>query len=291
MLIDRRQKRWCFATIGCAFVASLIYGWFSFRSPRGLTGGSAVGLWYGILGSALMVYAGLLCLHRKLPSWWRIGRRATWLKGHIWLGSLSALLILFHSGFRWGGPVEFGLWIVLILILATGVLGLLLQNIVPRMLSRRIVMETPYEQIPHLCTLLRRKADALMDEVCGRYEAAAVSTEDGNTLGSVEDERRRVRAFYESGVRQFLGVDYRRTSGFADSLFAASKFADLRELAQVPKNRELLEVLETLCNERRSLGEQQRLQHVLHAWLLVHVPLSVLLLILGVLHVVLSLYY
>jgi hypothetical protein len=228
-----------------------------------------------------MVYAGLLSAHRRVPSWWPIGTRATWLKGHVWLGLLSGLLILFHSGFRWGGPVEVALWVVLILTLATGVVGIALQNMIPRLLTRRITLETPYEQIPHLCTLLRRRADALVDEVCGPRGAAAGPAE---VQGAV-------RGFYESDVRGFLGVPYRAESLLSDRLSAGARFAELRELAATPRNGECLDELERLCAERRSLGEQERLHHTLHSWLLVHVPLSVLLLVLGLLHAVMSVYY
>ena len=44
----------------CRHVTALLYEWLARNTPGGLTGGSSVGLWYGSLGSALMVYAGLL---------------------------------------------------------------------------------------------------------------------------------------------------------------------------------------------------------------------------------------
>jgi hypothetical protein len=52
-----------------------------------------------------------------------------------------------------------------------------------------------------------------------------------------------------------------------------------------------LDRLEELCRERRRLAEQDRLHRWLHAWLLVHVPLSAALLVLGVVHAVTALYY
>jgi hypothetical protein len=55
--------------------------------------------------------------------------------------------------------------------------------------------------------------------------------------------------------------------------------------------KEQLGQLETFCDERRQLGEQERLHRWLHSWLLVHIPLSVVLLVLGLAHAVLSLYY
>ena len=50
-------------------------------------------------------------------------------------------------------------------------------------------------------------------------------------------------------------------------------------------------MLEAYCDERRQWGEQERFQFLLHSWLLFHVPLSVLLLVLGAAHVFASLYY
>ena len=46
-----------------------------------------------------------------------------------------------------------------------------------------------------------------------------------------------------------------------------------------------------MCEERRLLREQERMHFWLHSWLLVHVPLSAALLVLGAAHVVMSLYY
>lgn len=281
MLIDRRQKSWAIATLLLGLAATAVYAWFYGRSPRPLTGGTTVGLWYGMVGSLLMIYAGLLSAHRRVPSWWPIGTRATWLKGHVWLGLLSGLFILLHSGFRWGGPLELALWVVLILVLVTGVVGIVLQNVVPRLLTRRVRVEVPYEQIPHLCGLLRRRADALVDEVCAAAEAPAFA-------GEVADG---VRGFYERDVRRFLGAGYRPDSLLSDRLRAGSKFAELRDLATTPRGSECIDELERICAERQALGEQERLHRALHGWLLVHVPLSVLLLVLGILHAIASIYY
>src|SRR5437879_12355382 len=122
--------------LGCAPTARDV--WRDRRTPGGVTGGSRVGLCYGILGSALMMFAGLLSGLRRVPSWWWIGSRTAWLKGHIWLGLLSGVVILCHSGFRWGGLLEQILWIVLGLVLVSGILGLLAQQVLPRMITTRV---------------------------------------------------------------------------------------------------------------------------------------------------------
>src|SRR5262249_27609953 len=99
--------------------------------PGGPAANSVTGMAFGIAGSACMVFAGLLAGLRRVPSWWWIGSRQWWLKGHIWLGLLSGVLILFHSTFRLGGPLEAALWVVLILVIASGVFGLALQHVLP----------------------------------------------------------------------------------------------------------------------------------------------------------------
>ena len=67
---------------------------------------------YGLAGSALMAFAGGLSLLRRVPSWWWVGARQTWLRGHVWLGLLSGPLLLCHSAGRLGGPLELALMAV-----------------------------------------------------------------------------------------------------------------------------------------------------------------------------------
>ena len=53
----------------------------------------------------------------------------------------------------------------------------------------------------------------------------------------------------------------------------------------------VLDDLESICEEERQLNQQIRLYHWLHGWLLVHVPLSIALLVLGGIHAVMALRY
>ena len=97
--------------------------------------------------------------------------------------------------------------------------------------------------------------------------------------------------FYDEMVRPFLGEDYSSASPLAAQLQAESVFSKVRAMPGMMEATPILRELESLCTERRYLGEQQRLQRLLHSWLLVHVPLSAALLVLGVAHVILSLYF
>ncbi len=295
LLIDSTHKKWILFTIVAGAAVIGLYVALDRLTPDGLTGGSTVGLWYGVVGSALMIFAGLLAAHRKAPGWSWIGARKAWLKGHIWLGLLSGVLILCHSGFSWGGPLTQALWIVLGLTLVTGVMGLVLQQFLPRLMTTRIPAEAPYEQIPHLCRVMRRKADALVESLAGSLQskAAAGPAATATIMGTIAGlgAQNQLQEFYEMHVRPFLGEAPPRSSPLANPMQAQALFAKLRTVPGLAGVEEQLQELAVLCDQRRQLAEQERLHRWLHGWLYVHVPMSVALLALGAAHVVMALYY
>lgn len=280
VLLDQRHKPWIFATGVVAAGATALYLLLDQQTLHGLTGGSTVGLWYGVIGSALMIFAGLLSALRKVPAWWWIGSRQAWLRGHIWLGLLSVVFIACHAHARLGGFVEKALWVVLSAVILSGVFGLALQQFLPRWLAQRCGDEAPYEQIPHLCRLLRGKADTAVDEV------APAPAAEGTFVAEL-------RIFHDRHVRPFLAVPVPRASVLRDEQRASSVFDALRkrlDLAGAGANvLAATDGLEELCRDRRQLAVQERLHHWLHGWLLMHIPLSVALLVLGVAHAVVSL--
>jgi hypothetical protein len=278
VLIDSTHRKWFFATLALALGSLGLYLWLDRRAPGGLTGGDLVGLGYGLAGSALMLFAGALTLLRRVPSWWWLGTRQAWLRGHIWLGLLSGVLILCHSGFRLGGALERVLLAVLGLTLLTGVAGLALQQFLPRLIALRVPAEAPYEQIPRLAERMCQVCDDLIEK----------ARADQNLDRGAFD---RLERFYNDEVRPFLAGRYDPAAALAQPLKAEAVFARVRRLPGLGAVGSQLADLEACCAERRQLGEQERLHLWLHAWLLVHVPLSVALLVLGAAHAALALYY
>ncbi len=168
MILDKTHRSWALvsAVILAVAIASYMVYVRSF-APSGPKGGSLMGLIYGMLGTAMMVFAALLAARKLVPTW-RIGSAQFWLRGHIWLGTLSVVFILFHSGFGWGGLLENWLWITFIVVIATGFFGLLLQQLLPRLLTTRIPLETFGAQLPYLCRRSQLLSDRLVAEQCGK---------------------------------------------------------------------------------------------------------------------------
>jgi hypothetical protein len=166
VLIDRTHKSWFVASVLLVVVAAVAYWVGDARMPHGVTGGSVLGLWFGIVGSLCMVFAALLAVRKRLPTW-RVGSAQFWLRAHLWLGSVGFLLILLHSGFRWGGPLEQWMWWAFGLVVLTGWIGVELQQIVPRLLTTRVPLETMVDQIPFLSQTMLFRADQLVAKVAG----------------------------------------------------------------------------------------------------------------------------
>jgi hypothetical protein len=287
MLLDRRHKPWFIGTTITAFVAISLYAILGITSSDELTGGSPVGLWYGIFSAGLMAIAGLLSLIRRLPPW-RIFSRPTWLRAHLWLGSLAVVFLVCHSGGRLGGPLERLLWLTTAGIVVTGVAGLLLQQVLPRLLRVRVPCEAPPGHLSDACRQLHRRGDVLLQQICGVYDPRAAVLPAGR---SPADARQQLRALYEKEVRPFLAWRGAGSSILADPLQAAHLFARLQSISALAEFRACLTELASLCDERRQLSQQERLSFWLHSWLLLHVPLAGALFVLVGAHIASALYY
>lgn len=308
MLIDSAHRRWLIGTAVFAALATLAYVPYHRGAVNGPSGGSAVGLTYGIAAFACMLFVGLLGARRKVPTW-RIGRAATWMKGHIWLGLLTLPLVLFHGGFALGGPLTTVLMLLLAAVLASGIYGLVLQQFLPRIMMDQVPHETVYEEIDSVVSQLLAEADDLVAAACGESaaEPTRVPTERRAGGGAVVTgprptarprpapgaplpEADALRHIYVADIRAFLAPSLPRHGRLGTAAKASALFQYVRTTLPPPLHDTVTE-LEAICAERRELAQQKRLHHWLHGWLLVHIPLSLALLLLSAAHAVLALRY
>jgi hypothetical protein len=147
-------------------VFTAVYVSYAVNAPTGPSGGSALGLTFGVIGFAFMIFAALLGARKRVPVW-RIGRAQAWMRGHLWLGLLSLPVILFHGGFHFGGTLTSVLMWLLIVTVVSGVLGAALQHYVPRVMTTDVKLETIYDEIGSVRNLLLEEADRAVETVCG----------------------------------------------------------------------------------------------------------------------------
>jgi hypothetical protein len=310
MLIDRSHRTWGLASAAILVAAVAAYVPYAMRTTPP-SGGTIPGLVYGTTAFVFMAYVTLLALRKKFPVW-RIGRTQTWMRGHLWLGALSLPLVLLHSGFLFGhGLTSIMMWLFVI-VWASGLFGAWLQHTMPRRLLREVPMETIYDQIGHVRGQLLDEGDTVVANACGKLELevaappsqfpSAGSAATGKAAGTKgashlldsvlrvgsggADDGAPLRDFYLREMRPFLESPTRRHA-LADATVAATLFAKVRALVQ-PALRVPLADLESICEEERQLLRQERLHGILHAWLIVHVPLAYAVMVLAVVHIVMA---
>jgi hypothetical protein len=326
MQIDRTQRRWALGSLGIFATALVIYVVHAWRAPHGPRGGSAIGLIFGVLGFAFMIFAAALGARKRVPTW-RVGRAKAWMKGHLWLGLLALPMILFHGGFHFGGTLTLVLMWLLIVTVASGVYGAVLQHSIPKKMTADIPLETIYDEISHVRTLLRDEADRTIEGTCGDLglnkaaggemqraggftalrpiaaSAAPLRTSAAVSAGAsaavapapeifllIETESAPLRRFYLEEMRPFLDQPKSRGQRLADAARTASVFASLHTLLPVAAHGTLND-LEEICGEARQLLRQESLHRWLHGWLLLHIPLSLALIVLAAVHAVMALRY
>ena len=326
MRLDRSQRGWVLASLGIFAASLLAYVLYAWSAPQGPRGGSAIGLAFGVVGFGFMIFAAALGARKRVPTW-RIGRAKAWMQGHLWLGLLSLPLILFHGGFHFGGTLTQVLMWLLIITVGSGVYGALLQNFIPKKMTADLPLETIYDEISHVRVLLREEADRAMESLCGDLGLAKTSAGEVQRAGGFtalrpiaasaaplrtsaavsagtsaavappaeiqllsETESSPLRSFYLDEMRPFLEQPNSHGRRLAHAARASSVFSGLKTLLPAGAHNPLSD-LEDICEEARQLLHQERLHSWLHSWLLLHIPLSLALILLGAVHALMALRY
>jgi len=268
------------AVLTAVYVASALHGGFQH-------GGSPAGIAYGIFGTvAILVLLAFGVRKRWYRSTW--GTLDGWLQSHIYLGLLSALVIFFHSGFRFQDRVAVAAFVTLGVVVASGFVGASLYTSVPRRLSEVESDLTPAElsaQIQQLADGMARIAGSRsqpFQEVCRGLLAESLP-------GRLAGWKLMLTSRGAGTKRAAAGGSSGSGGGGGPAPWAV-------HLTRVPPaEQEDLRQLLVLSRQRSELLErliaQQRYRNLLGAWLYLHVPLSIALLALVAAHLVAVFYY
>ena len=326
MRIDRTHRGWALASLVILAISAMAYARYARNAPQGPRGGSAMGLLFGVVGFAFMLFASALGARKRVPTW-RLGRAQVWMRAHLWVGALALPMIFFHGGFHFGGTLTALLMGLLLVTVLSGLFGTALQHYLPGRMTADVPLETIYDEIAHVRELLCEEADRAVEALCGSLGLGKSSGEETQRAGGFtalrpiapsavplrtspaisagasaavsaapeivvlrEEQRASLRRFYVEEMRPLLEPSSARRQRLADARSATGAFAGLRTLLPAPAEATLTD-LEGICEEARQLMRQERLHRWLHGWLLVHIPLSLALLLLGAVHAVGALRY
>ncbi|WP_435010388.1 hypothetical protein P12x_001652 [Tundrisphaera lichenicola] len=317
MLIDRknfsRHRPWIVFVLA---TTALSIGWYLFSSlgsSKWPGGGSRPGIVFGVAGGLLILFEFALWGRKKVRAW-RIGRAQTWMIAHIWLGLLTVPLLVLHSGFRWGGSLSTVLMILFLAVIASGVWGLLLQQILPSRILNQVPAETIHSQIGRMVHFMLEDAQRLIRSTCGPAPGEEADEDDiedveqgapvshqtigaVQTVGSVQGKvlltrvpqaavpgSEPLREVFKSIIAPYIVDGKLSKSPLALSNKADAIFLELKNKLN-PATYETIDILKNLCDQRRQLDRQDRLHWWLHSWLWIHLPLSIGLVVLMFFHV------
>src|ERR1700686_4033842 len=69
MRMDHTQRGWALGSLALLATSAAAYVIYVLQSPAGPSGGSFMGLMFGIVGFAFMIFAALLGARKRVPTW------------------------------------------------------------------------------------------------------------------------------------------------------------------------------------------------------------------------------
>jgi hypothetical protein len=277
LLTTRESRRWRRAAIAALALLIAAFAWFARAGfPHG---GTALGLTLGFAALALIL---LLLVYgvRKRAYRSRLGRMETWLQSHVYLGLLSAVVVLLHSGFRFEDKLAVTAFVVLLLVVLTGLVGAILYTTVPRLLTEVESDLSPAESSDRLNQIAGSMARLAggKSPAFQRIQGSLLAESNPGFLAGwrivLTGRRRRGE---ESGVSG-EGPAWQALLGRVER----TEQEDLRRLLVLSRQHKELHL---------RLIYQQRYRNLLDAWLWLHLPLSLALLVLALAHGAAALYY
>jgi len=272
-LTTRKSVVWRWIGAGLALALGASWG-LSLSSSGAMRGGSAWGLAYGIAAAVLIVYLALFGW-RKRAYRSKLGTLEGWLQAHVVLGFLVFFVALLHTGFRFEDKVALATFVALALVWLSGLVGAALYSVLPRLLTEvesDLSTAEISERLNRLTASMARLATGRSRAFEGVYQdlvteavpagAAGWKLVAAGRLPGRLDDRRRLEQ-REQGRRQAL--------------------------ARVPPDeQEPLRQLLTLARQHRELhlrlAYQERYKGLLDLWLWLHVPMTLVLLVLLAAH-------
>jgi hypothetical protein len=277
LVVGRRQ----FASQFRWFLLALLLtaasaGWYAYEASQTTElpgGGSFVGLVLGTVGAAIILFEMLIWPRKRFARFRTLPliRTKFWMKAHIWLGLLVVPVAVLHSGFRFGGLMTTTLMVVFLVVIVSGIWGLFLQHVIPRLMLELVPEEVPEAEIERVMVSHTREFER------------ALAVDRGKLGGPELPGTDLIGRFFEKEAQAYLlgekVIPDLRSARRSAAVFAAMTMA-------IPTSAHpRLNELRALCDLRRQFDIQARLHWWLHSWVWVHLPLSVALVGLLVAHI------
>ena len=263
-----RPPRGLLATWLAVLAAWILVSLIAWRTGRSLGNPSLV-TGYALLAAILFLASFNL---RKRVIALPLGTVRAWTRAHLVVGAVCVPLYFQHSGGLWpGGFHEQALALAFYAVALTGLAGYALERLLPKRLTD-LDSEIIYERIPQEIAELRERAEAVVVQ--------AMQQLGSDTLG---------RYYYESLDWYFWKPRFLSShllGGRRAARWIGGHISALRRYLSEAE-RAYLDQIEALAERKSHLDAHLVMQGALKYWLFLHIPLSSILILLAIWHLLL----
>ena len=230
---------------------------------------------YGLIGTVIigvLMYLGI----RKRSYASGTGTLQGWVSAHVYLGLLTLLVIAMHAGFRFGVDIHTFAFVLLTVVVLSGILGVILyMSVPPRLTAHESGLQSDAidKEIGRLISdmrfLVKDKSDALVRVYRDEISVLQATQPMGWSL-LFQKERGDLLAQRSAALAQIV------------SSVPSEDERTFQALSQLILKKAQLQV---------ALMTQMRLRNLLQAWLYIHVPVSMAMIVTVVIHIVAVFYY
>ena len=241
-------------------------------------GGSWYGYTLGTIGAALIVWLSLLGVRKRriTPGSWSL---KGWTSAHVYLGLLLIVVGTFHTGFQLGYNVHTLAWVLMMLVIVSGIYGITAYSTLPEKLSANRGEMTREQMVASLGGIDRQLETA----------AQPLAREDADmVIAALEHDPFRAGVFARLGGRQ-------RHDPTAEALAHISTSRAWSQDAASQDDNSAQQRVRALLGRRQSqlaqIRRHMRIKALLEVWLYFHVPLTIALIGALIAHVISVFYY
>jgi hypothetical protein len=274
-ILDYARKRYLWAALALCAVCSVLYYWHDPAEPA--NGGTWLGYTLGTGGALLILW--LLALGvRKRSYRSTLGTVRGWLSAHVYLGLALLIVVTLHSGFQFGWNVHTLAYVLMCIVIASGLFGVVAYLRYPQLMSDNrtsLTREQMLEELAGIDERCVRQTKAMPGEFANVIVSNRDRTAIGGSAWALLRGRDASRVFLPAAATGAGGerlVDNPAQSAVLDWLGERLSRSSEGELSQ--QIRELM----TLIGARRMLLQKlvrdAQIRAWLEIWLYVHVPLS-----------------
>jgi hypothetical protein len=261
-----KHKRFRWLWIALALCAVTIAGYLMIDQQPRPNGGSWYGYTLGTIGFGLIIWLSLLGVRKRKinPGVWSL---KAWTSAHVYLGLSLIVIGTLHTGFQIGWNVHTLAYVLMLLVIVTGIYGVVVYATLPASLSANRNEMTRAQMLDALTAIDRQLESAA--QPLGRAEADLV-----------------IAALAQD---VFAGGPLARLTGSYPGC------ATTRALRGMGGSGEAITRVAALLEKRREQLDQirgaLRIRAMLEIWLFIHIPLTIALIAALTAHVISVFFY